>query len=60
MNIKLKVRNMILNESRGTVQFAEIENKKVVATITLVFTDPKQAAKFEHGREYAISISPSK
>lgn len=63
MNKKLKVIN-IQQANVGRVQFAEfgLDNvkNKTGSLVTVEFRDPKDAAKFEHGKEYTVSITPAK
>lgn len=64
MNKKLTALNIVQGNNRGTVQFTEVDkDKKPLPNAVLVavqFSDPKEAAKFEHGRDYTISIQPTK
>lgn len=64
MNKKLKVIQIVQGAQRGSVQLTETDKDgkqlpgAVVAAIQ--FADPKEAAKFEHGKEYTLSLTPTK
>lgn len=61
MNKKLKVISVIQNK-RGLVQFAEINEKGQPSNVVLVtvnVSDVKDVAKFEVGKEYTVTIKPS-
>lgn len=64
MNKKLKVVQIVQGTQRGTVQLTETdkEGKPVPGSViaAIQFGDPKEAAKFEHGKEYTVSITPIK
>lgn len=58
MNKKLKCTNIIQAENRGTITFTELDkDKKPVTVVAVQFNDPKEAAKYEHGKEYTITIN---
>lgn len=63
MEKKMTVTN-IAQAQRGSVQFMELDkDKKPVkdsAIVVIQFADPKQAATFEHGKDYTVSFKPTK
>jgi len=61
MNKKLTLKNIVQADSRGTLVFQEIDSeKKVVSSVAVQFTDPKEAAKYEQGKTYSIVIALTK
>jgi len=58
MDKKMILKNIVQADSRGTLVFQEIgEDKKVISFVAVQFTDPKEAAKYEQGKEYNIAIT---
>lgn len=64
MNKKLKVVQIVQGTNAGTVTLTETdkEQKPVPGAVRVMvqFGDPKEAAKLEHGKEYTVSITPTK
>lgn len=61
MDKKLQCISVIQNK-RGLVQFAEVSEKGQPSNLILVtvnVSDVKEAAKFEVGKEYTVTIKPS-
>lgn len=55
--IKAKCTQIVQAENRGTVMFSVIgKEKKVEKQFAYSCSDPKEASKFEHGKEYSITI----
>ncbi len=64
MNKKLKVVQIVQGSQRGSVQLTEIDKdgKPVPGAPVAViqFADPAEAAKFEHGKEYTLTLTKTK
>lgn len=64
MNKKLKVVQIVQGSHRGSVQLTETDKdgKPIIGAVVAViqFGDPRDAAKFEHGKEYTVSLTPTK
>jgi hypothetical protein len=59
--IKAKCTNIVQAESRGTVVFTAIGKDKQQSTqVAVSYSDPKQVAVYEHGKDYVIEIKPVK
>lgn len=63
MNKKMTLKNIVQADKRGTLLFTEVSKdakKPTPCTVAVSFDDPKEAAKFEQGKDYNVSITPTK
>jgi len=61
MNSKMKVTNVALTETRGSVQLQMLDKDGKATTIMAIqFTDPKEAAKYEVGKSYTVTLTQTK
>lgn len=56
-NLKLKATQIVQAEGRGQVQLQLLgKDKKATCTVIISFNDPKEAAKYQQGKEYSVKI----
>ena len=61
MDKKMILKNIVQVDNRGTLVFQEVgKDKKVISSVAVQFTDPKEAAKYEQGKTYSIVIALTK
>ena len=60
MQKKMTVKNIVLADNRGTVVLQETDkDKKVISSVAIQLSTPKEALEFEHGATYDVSFSKS-
>lgn len=63
MNKKIYLKNIVQVDKRGTLLFNEQSKdpkKPSACTVVVSFNDPKEAAKYEQGEDYTITITKTK
>lgn len=59
--VKSKCTAIMQAENRGQVTFTVLDkDKKTQIQVSVAFIDPKEAAKYVHGKDYNITIEPAK